>query len=135
MRLCRLGGVVLALPRISSLNDEITPVAIQARPVEHIVLSIVEVDSVPMGHEPVFVFADEQVGVPHAKEGAVNSLPGAETGTDQLDQLILAIFAAEDILMGPRVPVGDGFPPRRAADQVGNLQVFQPLTLLKINSS
>ena len=77
MRLGRLGGVVLALPGIPCLNDEVVPVAIQARSVEHVILSVVEVDSVPMGHEPVFVGADEQVGVRPAKESAINALPGA----------------------------------------------------------
>lgn len=87
----RFGGVVPTLSCISGLNDEVTPVAIEARSVEHIVLSVVEVDFRPVGHEPVLVVSDEQVGVRPVKEGASDSLPGAEACTDQLDQFTLSL--------------------------------------------
>ena len=42
-----------------------------------------------------------------------------------LDQLALIVFAAEDILVGPSVPVSDGFPPRGARNQFRDRQLVQ----------
>ena len=68
----RVYRVILALAYIAGLNDEVPPGAIQARPVQHVVLLVVEIDRVPVSQEPVIVVADEQVGVAPAEEGASN---------------------------------------------------------------
>lgn len=85
-----------------------------------------------MGHEPVLVVADEQVRVWPPKESTVNALPGADARTDQLDQLILSVLADEHVLVRPHVPKGEGFPPRRTVELVGDFQVFQIPILLRV---
>ena len=71
----RFGGVIPALACIARLYHEVAPVAIEGRPVQHVVMSVVEVDRVPVSHEPVLVVADEQVGVRFPEDGAGNALP------------------------------------------------------------
>ena len=56
-----------------------------------------------MSHEPVLVVADEQIGVRPAEESAGDALPSPEAGNNQLNQLMLAVLAAEDVLVGPPV--------------------------------
>ena len=120
----RLVRVVLPSACIARLNDEVAPVSIQERSVQNVILSIFIVDLVPVSHEPVFVVAYEEVGVPPIKELTGNALSGPEAGTDQLNQLTLVVLAAEDVLVGPCLPVHHCFPPWGAADQLGNLQVL-----------
>ena len=86
-------------------------------PVQHVVLPVVEVDRVPVSHEPVLVLADEQVGVASVEEPTRNPLAVAEAGTDLIEQLALTVLVAEDILMRPGVPIGDGFTPRCSTNQ------------------
>ena len=96
----RARRVVLESARVARLDDEVPPVAVQACPVQHVVLFVVKVHRVPVGHEPVLVVADEQVGVASAEEAAGDALAGAEAGSYRLDQLALTVLAAEDILVG-----------------------------------
>ena len=55
-----IGWIVVRLARATVLNNEIAPV-----PVDHLVASGFHV--VPVGHQPVFVVADEHVGIVHAE--------------------------------------------------------------------
>ena len=121
----RVRRVVLEFARVARLDNEVPPVTVQVCPVQHVVLFVVEVDLVPVGHEPVLVVADEQVGVASAEEAAGDAFAGAEAGPDRLDQLALTVLAAEDILVGPRVPIRDRFPPRGAGNQFRDRQAIQ----------
>lgn len=64
----RARRVGLALACIAVLNDEVSPVAVQTVAVRYVVLPVVEVNRLPVSHEPVLVVTDEQVGVAVAKK-------------------------------------------------------------------
>ena len=84
------GRIVLGLPRVSPLDHEVPTIAVEAGPVEHVVDA--RPDGVPVGHQPVLVVADEQVGVLHAEEPAGYALPRSEPLADRLEQLPLPVL-------------------------------------------
>ena len=103
------GRIVLRLPRVAGLNHEVSPVPIQVGAVDHILA--IGIKSVPLVVEPVLEVTDEEVPVTYVEEAAGYAFPVLEAGVDGIEQLSLSILLAEDILMGPSVPVGDGLPP------------------------
>lgn len=109
--------VILTFAGITGLNDKVPTVLIQTAPVQHEFRSA-RINLIPVSHKPVLIVADKQVGHFVAEEIPRDSLTRLKAGNNPFEQIALIILAAEDVLVRPCVPVGDGFPPRRAADQL-----------------
>ena len=110
------GRIVLRDPRVTGLNHEVPAVPIQAGAVDHVLT--IGVEAIPLAVEPVFEVTDEEVLVAHAEEAAIYALAILETGVDGVQQFPLPILLAEDVFMGPSVPVGDRLPPGGAGNEL-----------------
>ena len=109
-----VGRIVLRLPRVAGLNHEVPAVPIQAGAIYHVLT--IGVEAVPLVVEPVFEVTDEEVLVAHAEEAAGYALAVLEAGVEGVQQFSLPVLLAEDVSMGPSVPVGDRLPPGGASD-------------------
>ena len=69
-RVCR---VVLPLPGIAPLNDEVSPVAVQARTVENLVFGV-KIDVAALHHDPVLVVAEKEVLASLVEELALDTV-------------------------------------------------------------
>ena len=128
-RVCR---IVLWLPRVAGLNREVPAVPIQAGPVNYVLT--IGVEAIALAIEPVLEVTDEEVLVADAEEVRGDALAVLEAGVDGVQQFPLTILLAEDVFMGPSVPVGDRFSPGGAGDEVRqfhSLSIF--LTWASIN--
>lgn len=105
----RTGRIVLRHPGVSGLNHEVPTVPVQLSAVDHVLT--VGVEAVPLAIESILVVANEKVIVAHTKETTVYALAILEAGVDCVQQFPLSILLAEDVLMGPGVPVRDCLPP------------------------
>ena len=117
-----VGRIVLWFPRVAGLNHEVPAVPIQAGAVNHVLT--IGVEAVPLAVEPVFEVTDEEVLVAHAEEAAGYALAVLEAGVDGVQQFSLPVLLAEDVFMGPSVPVGDRLPPRGAGNEVRSGSFF-----------
>ena len=77
----------------------------------------VRVETVPLAVEPVLVVTDEEIPIAHPEEAAGHALTILEAGVDRVQQFPLPILFAEDVFMGPGVPVGDRLPPGGLGDE------------------
>jgi len=118
-------GVVLRFAGVAGLYDEIPPVTVQRGAVQDVVLAVVEVDRIPVRHEPVLVAAEKEVGVRHGEEPALHALAGTETGAHKLEQFALIVLAAQHVFVRPGISVGNSLPPGRLADQFNDPEIFQ----------
>ena len=110
------GRIVLRIPRVAGLNHEVPAVPVQTSAVNHILT--IGVEAIPLAVEPVFEVTDEEVVVAHAEEAAVYALAVLETDVDGVQQFPLPILLAEDVFMGPSVPLGDRLPPGGAGNEL-----------------
>ena len=111
--------VVLGLAGFPRLNHEVTAVPVKTGAVQHVVHPGYQV--VPVGHQPVFVIADEKVGVGHAKEAAGHTLASAEAIADGFQKLLLPVLFGQHVLVRPRFPIGHGLSPRSAGDALSQV--------------
>ena len=97
--------VVRWIPLVAGLDREVPAVPLGSGRVDHILAIGVEAVSMAVG--PVLEVIDEEVPVTHAEEAAGYTLAVLETLVDGGQQFSLAISLAEDVFMGPGVPIGD----------------------------
>ena len=70
-----------------------------------------------MGHQPVYVLADEQVRVVLPEETATHPFVGAESLADRLNLRLLTIRLRKYVLVGLYVPISNRFPLWCAGDE------------------
>ena len=105
--------IVLRVAKIPGLDDKVTAVPVESRPVQHIIsLVIVGVDLVEIGHQPIFVATDEKVRVLHVEKAGCHPLAGQEPLTDRSQKLPLIVLFREDVFVRSGVAVGHHFSPR-----------------------
>ena len=115
----RFRWVMFPLPSAPRLYHEIAPVRIQTGPVQRMLrMVLVEVNYVVVGHEPVFVVADEKVGGLSAKEPPTRPSPACIRWRTA-SSIPLACLLQQYILVGPGVPVSHRFSPWSARDEFG----------------
>ena len=127
------GWVVSWLSRVAGLNHEFATVPIQACPVDHVLT--IGVEAIPLAIEPVFEVTDEEVLVADAEEAAGYTFVVLEAGVNGVQQFSLPVLLAEDVFVGPSVPVGDRLPSGGAGNefrQFYSLSIF--LTRGSVNS-
>ena len=105
---------------IARLNHKIPPIAIQTRTIDHVIGFVaIWIDLPEIGHQPVFVLTYEQISICHRKELASHSFSGAESFTNRCQEIVLVVFNAQDVFVGPCVAVCNCFAPRCQADEFG----------------
>ena len=74
-----VSGIVFGLASIARLDGEVSAVSVKAGAIDHVVtFVVVRVNVIVVGHQPVLVIANEQVGIVHAEEAASYALTGAK---------------------------------------------------------
>ena len=114
----RCNRIVLRLTRIPVLDNKVPSVPVEPGAVNHVVASGLYI--VPVGHQPVFVVANEEVCVSRTEKAASHAFSGAEPLADYLEEFPLSVFFSQHVLVGPRLPVGNRLPPGSVVDQLRN---------------
>lgn len=125
-------GVVLQFAGVALLNDEIAPITVQWCTVQHIFLTVAELDCIPVRHQPIFVASEKQISVAHCEKRTLYTFAGTETSAYKLEEFALIVFAAQYVLVGPSIAEGDSLSPRRLADQISDFEIFQSVLLCSI---
>ena len=117
----RARRIVLPAARITRLNHEVPPVAVEARAVQNLVSGI-EVDVAALHHDPVLVVVEEEVWALLVEELALDTLATLDALAECGQQLLLSILLDDHVLVRPRLSVGDGLAPRCVGDELHDVR-------------